>query len=328
MNNTLIQVKDLTIKFKTKEGLLTALDRVSFSLQRGKVVGLVGESGCGKSITSLAIMKLLDERYTQLEGEITFKDQNILELPDKKMRHIRGNQISMIFQEPMTALNPIFTIGFQLEEVIKLHTNRKKEARDLVIQMLKRVGIPRADKVVDEYPHQLSGGMRQRVVIAMALLCHPEILIADEATTALDVTIQAQVLSLISELIREYQTGVLFITHDLGVIAEIADEVCVMYAGRIVEQASVEELFERPMHPYTIGLLNSRPGLASKGEKLTCIPGMVPSLKNMPQGCAFSTRCSGVCERCKMEKPELVEVSKGHFVSCFPAQEGERGYGI
>lgn len=330
MGDPIIQVENLVAKFKSSGKMVTAIHGVDFSIERGKVLGIVGESGCGKSVTSLSIMGLLDKKKTDVSGKILYKQENLLDYSDGQMQKIRGNRISMIFQEPMTALNPIFTIGFQLKEVLALHKGIKKktEVRELSVEMLKLVGIPRPEKVLDEYPHQLSGGMRQRVMIAMSLLCNPELLIADEPTTALDVTIQAQVLELITELKEKYNMGVLFITHDLGVIAEMADEVLVMYAGRIVEQAPVGELFDNPLHPYTRGLLSSRAVLFHKGEKLHSIPGRVPSLTDMPVGCAFHPRCNNSCAECIKAVPDLGEVSPRHFVRCFPVQKGDLGYGI
>ncbi len=330
MGEKIVQVENLVTKFKSSGKTVTAINGVDFSVERGKVLGIVGESGCGKSVTSLSIMGLLEKKKSEVSGKIYYKGDNLLEFDDSRMRKIRGNRISMIFQEPMTALNPVFTIGFQLKEVLALHKGirKKKEARELSFGMLKMVGIPRPDKVLNEYPHQLSGGMRQRVMIAMSLLCGPELLIADEPTTALDVTIQAQVLELITGLKEKYNMGILFITHDLGVIAEMTDEVLVMYAGRVVEQAPVGEIFENPLHPYTRGLLSSRAVLFHKGEKLHCIPGKVPSLTDMPPGCAFYPRCSSACQECRENMPELTEVSRGHFVRCFPVQKGDKGYGI
>lgn len=330
MSKKVIDVQNLTTRFKSSEGTVTAVNDISFSVEKGKILGIVGESGCGKSVTSLSVMGLLDRSKSLVEGKIFYEDKNLLDLNDTEMRHIRGNRISMIFQEPMTALNPIFTIGFQLGEVLSLHkgVKDKKKARAQIVEMLENVGIARPDKVIDEYPHQLSGGMRQRIMIAMSLLCNPELLIADEPTTALDVTIQAQVLDLISELKEKYQMGVLFITHDLGIIAEMADEVIVMYAGRIVEQAACEEIFDNPLHPYTMGLLSSRPGLFSRGEKLHCIKGMVPGLKDMPEGCAFYPRCQAACQKGCSQAPPLTEVRPGHFVRCFKQQEAEGFYGI
>lgn len=330
MSEKVIEVQNLITEFKSSEGTVTAVNDVSFSVERGKVLGIVGESGCGKSVTSLSIMGLLDEKKSAVKGRILYKGRNLLDLNDAEMQHIRGNRISMIFQEPMTALNPIFTIGFQLGEVLHLHKGikDKKEARAQIVKMLESVGIPKPNKAVDEYPHQLSGGMRQRIMIAMSLLCNPELLIADEPTTALDVTIQAQVLELILNLKEEYNMGVLFITHDLGVIAEMADEVIVMYAGKVVEQAPVDDIFDHPLHPYTIGLLSSRPALFSKGEKLHCIKGAVPSLKNIPDGCAFYPRCRTACEKGCKNMPPLIEAGNGHFVRCFVRQEADKFYGI
>lgn len=322
--NTILSVKDLVTQFKTSDGLVTAVNHVSFDMKKNKVLGLVGESGCGKSVTSLSVMRLHDPKLTVMKGDIEFEGKNLLAISDKEMRKIRGNQISMIFQEPMTALNPLFTIGSQLSEVLTLHQGMKdkKKIRQAVVDILNKVGIPRAEKVVDEYPHQLSGGMRQRVMIAMALLCNPKILIADEPTTALDVTIQAQVLEVMKALKDEYEMSILFITHDLGVIAEMVDDVIIMYAGRIVEQGTVEEIFHNPMHQYTIGLMDSRPSQIKKGEKLHCIPGMVPTLAEMPDGCAFAPRCPYATDECRKAVPELVEMRPGHMVRCLhPGKE-------
>ncbi|MCI7796441.1 MAG: ABC transporter ATP-binding protein [Lachnospiraceae bacterium] len=325
MSEQVIEVKNLVTEFKTPDGWLPAVNGISSSVEKGKVLGIVGESGCGKSVTSLTVMGLLDEKRTRSSGEILFHGEDLLKLSDRQMQKIRGNRISMIFQEPMTALNPVFTIGFQLEEVVRLHqgVRDRKEARDRVVAMLKHVGIPNPEKAADNFPHQLSGGMRQRVMIAMALLCGPELLIADEPTTALDVTIQAQVLEMMKNLKREFGTGVLFITHDLGVIAEMADDVLVMYAGRVVEQAPVADIFAASLHPYTRGLMASRAENVKKGEKLSCIPGMVPSLKNMPREyCPFADRCSMAATCCREKIPELVEVRPGHFVSCMLVERG------
>ena len=322
--NTILSVKDLVTQFKTSNGLVTAVNHVSFDMKKNKVLGLVGESGCGKSVTSMSIMRLHDPKLTVMKGDIEFEDRNLLALPEKEMRKIRGNQISMIFQEPMTALNPLFTIGFQLAEVLTLHQGmkEKKKIRTTVVDILKKVGIPRAEKVYDEYPHQLSGGMRQRVMIAMALLCNPKILIADEPTTALDVTIQAQVLEVMKALKDEYEMSILFITHDLGVIAEMVDDVIIMYAGRIVEQGPVAEIFNNPQHQYTIGLMDSRPSQIQKGERLHCIKGMVPTLDQMPKGCAFAPRCDHATAECQGAVPELVDMGGGHLVRCLhPGKE-------
>ena len=331
MCDYVIEVKNLVIEFKTADGWLSAVNGLSFSVEKGKVLGIVGESGCGKSVTSLSIMRLLDEKCARARGEILFCGEDLLKISGRRMQKIRGNHISMIFQEPMTALNPVFTIGFQLEEVVRLHQGirDKREARSFVLKILSRVGIPNPDKAADSFPHQLSGGMRQRVMIAMALLCGPRLLIADEPTTALDVTIQAQVLELIKELKAEYGMGVLFITHDLGVIAEMADDVLVMYAGRAAEYGSVKEIFADPLHPYTRGLMASRMENVRKGERLSCIPGIVPSLKDMPRGyCPFADRCPKVKALCRQEIPGLKEVRPGHFVACAMVQKGgEAGYG-
>lgn len=319
MSETLIKVKNLVTSFKSSEGPIRVLDGVSFSIDKGKVLGIVGESGCGKSITSLSIMRLLPQPNGYIEsGEILYNGVDLTKLSSSEMEALRGNDISMIFQEPMTALNPVFSIGYQIGEVLEVHKRLKgRERREKTIEMLKLVGIPRPDKIVDEYPHQLSGGMRQRVMIAMALSCGPKLLIADEPTTALDVTIQVQILELIKSLKDNLNTSVMFITHDLGVIAEMADEVAVMYLGRIVEYTTVDDIFENPMHPYTMGLLCARLVNVRKCDKLTCIPGMVPTLNNRPKGCAFSTRCTKCMDICKEEMPELKQIKPNHKVRCW-----------
>lgn len=319
MSETLIKVKNLVTSFKSSEGPIRVLDGVSFSIDKGKVLGIVGESGCGKSITSLSIMRLLPQPNGYIEsGEILYNGVDLTKLSSSEMEALRGNDISMIFQEPMTALNPVFSIGSQIGEVLEVHKRLKgRERREKTIEMLKLVGIPRPDKIVDEYPHQLSGGMRQRVMIAMALSCDPKLLIADEPTTALDVTIQVQILELIKSLKDNLNTSVMFITHDLGVIAEMADEVAVMYLGRIVEYTTVDDIFENPMHPYTMGLLCARLVNVKKCDKLTCIPGMVPTLNNRPKGCAFSTRCTKCMDICKEEMPELKQIKPNHKVRCW-----------
>lgn len=326
MENLVLDVKNLVTEFKTEEGRVKAVNDVSFKVKKGKILGIVGESGCGKSVTSLSIMRLLSEKSSIISGgEVLFQDKNLLNLSNKEMRSIRGNEIAMIFQEPMTALNPVFTIGFQIGEVLELHKGLKgKKNKEKCIELLKRVGIPRAEYVLDEYPHQLSGGMRQRVMIAMALACNPKLLIADEPTTALDVTIQAQVLEIMKSLVDEYGMSVIFITHDLGVIAEVAEDVVVMYSGKVIEETSVQEIFNNPMHCYTEGLMNSRAAIAKKGERLNCINGMVPSLNNMPKGCAFEPRCKKAMSICKERMPELLEVKDGHKVRCW-AVEVEKG---
>ena len=315
----LIEIEGLQTSFFTAEGELRAVDGVSFAIEEGRTMGLVGESGCGKSVTALSTMQLIPRAAGRIVGgEIRYRGENLLEFDEVRMRRVRGNEISMIFQEPMTSLNPVFTVGTQIEEAIVLHQRLgKKEARDKAIEMLRLVKIPEPATLVDDYPHELSGGMRQRVMIAMALSCNPSLLIADEPTTALDVTIQAQILNLIEELQEQLGMALLLITHDLGVVAEQADDVAIMYAGRIVEHATPEIIFSRPLHPYTVGLLKSIPGYGGIGEKLEAIPGIVPSPLNLPDGCRFSDRCSLVEERCRLREPELREVEPGHFVSCF-----------
>lgn len=317
MDDRLLEVKDLKTYFYTDKGVVKAVDGVDFSLYKGKILGVVGESGCGKSMTSKSIMRLIDEPGKIVEGSIVFEGTDLTKSSMEAMRKIRGNKISMIFQEPMTSLNPVFRIGKQITEVIKLHDDiPDKEAMNKAIELLELVGIPRAKDIVKDYPHQLSGGMRQRVMIAMAVACNPKILIADEPTTALDVTIQAQILELINDLKNTLDTSVLLITHDLGVIANMADNVIVMYSGKVVEDAPVEELFENPLHPYTKGLLSSVPNLDTDKEKLETIDGSVPNPLYLPKGCYFYPRCQEACDRCKTESPRLVEVSKGHKVSC------------
>jgi oligopeptide/dipeptide ABC transporter ATP-binding protein len=297
------------------------VDGVSFSIGEGKTLGLVGESGCGKSVTALSIMRLVPSPPGKIVGgEIVYRGQDLLKLNGTAMRKIRGNEISMIFQEPMTSLNPVFTIGDQIGEAIRLHQGLgKRETREKTIEMLRLVKMADPESRVDDYPHQLSGGMRQRVMIAMALSCNPSLLIADEPTTALDVTIQAQILELIEEL-QEKKLGMalLLITHDLGVVAERADEVAIMYAGKIVERAPTQAIFNRPLHPYTVGLLNSLPGVGAKKKKrLEAIPGVVPSLLELPSGCHFRDRCPKAAGICAEAEPELVEKQKDHWAACY-----------
>lgn len=315
---SLLEVKDLKTYFYTDAGVAKSVDGVTFSVERGKVLGIVGESGCGKSVTSLSIMRLVDPTTGRYEGgSILFDGQDILKLPEKEMQKLRGNKISMIFQEPMTSLNPVFTIGYQIEESLMLHKGMdKKAARARAIELLEMVGIPEAAKRVDEYPHQLSGGMRQRVMIAMALAGDPELLIADEPTTALDVTIQAQILDLLKELQEKLHMSIIFITHDLGVIAEMADEVAVMYAGEIVEKAKTRELFDDPKHPYTVGLMDSIPDINQEVERLTTLEGLVPSLYDMPKGCHFAPRCKHACPECEEKHVELTDLEGGRQVRC------------
>jgi oligopeptide/dipeptide ABC transporter ATP-binding protein len=325
MSNNLLEMKNLTTSFKTSEGKVTAVHHVDMTIEKGKTLGVVGESGCGKSVTSLSIMRLLPAKQGFIDtGKILFDGRNLLDLNESEMQEIRGNQMAMIFQEPMTALNPVFTIGDQIGESLALHKGiTGEENRKKCIELLKKVRIPRPDKVIDEHPHQLSGGMRQRVMIAMALSCDPKLLIADEPTTALDVTIQAQVLELMKSLTAESGMSCLFITHDLGVIAEMADEVAVMYAGRVVEQADVVSLFDEMKHPYTKGLFASRVNNVKKGECLQCISGMVPPLSQLPKGCAFAPRCSECMPICHEKMPELTELSENHKVRCWLYSEGK-----
>ena len=315
---SLLEVKDLKTYFYTDSGVAKAVDGVTFSLDKGKTLGIVGESGCGKSVTSLSIMRLVDPATGRNEGgSIVFDGQDLLTLPEKEMRKLRGNRISMIFQEPMTSLNPVFTIGDQISESLKLHKGLdKKAARDRAIELLELVGIPEAGKRVDEYPHQLSGGMRQRVMIAMALSGDPELLIADEPTTALDVTIQAQILQLLKDLQEKLHMSIIIITHDLGVIAEMADEVAVMYAGDIVEKAPTGALFDDPKHPYTIGLMNSIPDINDHVSRLRTLEGLVPSLYDMPSGCRFAPRCQFCCPECEAHRINLTTLPDGRQVRC------------
>lgn len=322
---TVLSVHDLVVGFQTDDGYVRVLDHVDFELKRGHTLGIVGESGCGKSITALSVMRLLPHPWGRIEGgEIIYGGQNLLKLPVQAMYKLRGRRIAMIFQEPMTALNPVHKIGRQLAEVYELHfpDMDKAAVRRACIGVLERVGIPAADKRFNEYPHQLSGGMRQRVMIAMALACKPDILIADEPTTALDVTIQAQILSLIKELQDEIGMSVIFITHDLGVVAQVCDEVAVMYAGRIIERAGLEELFTRPRHPYTRGLLQSIPSLTHKAKtRLSVIRGTVPGLKHLPSGCRFRDRCEHAKPECEAVVPPLLNIANNHEVACIRWRE-------
>jgi oligopeptide/dipeptide ABC transporter ATP-binding protein len=327
-NKPLLEVKGLKTYFYTDDGVVRAVDGVSFEVYPGEVLGLVGESGCGKSVTSLSIMRLISKPGRIDEGEILLDGQNLLKLPEEEMIKVRGNRISMIFQQPQTALNPVFKVGDQLAEVLDVHQDLGKEAGwKRAIALLKMVGVPDPERRVEAYPHELSGGMAQRVMIAMALACVPELLIADEPTTALDVTIQAQILDLMRDLRREMGTSVILITHDLGVVAEMAERVAVMYAGEIVEQTDVNTLFDQPLHPYTQGLIGSIPILGEIKEKLDVIPGSVPNLVNLPPGCRFAPRCQArfkySCTICAEVKPELVEVKQGHFVRCWLYQNAE-----
>jgi peptide/nickel transport system ATP-binding protein len=324
MPEPLLDVRDLSVRFATDEGLLTAVDGVSFTVERGRTLGIVGESGCGKSVTSLAVMGLVQQPPGKVQGEIRFEGTDLLTVAPARMRDLRGNRLAMIFQEPMTSLNPAFTIGDQIVEAILRHRGgTPAEARTRAIEMLRRVRIPSPERRIDDYPHKLSGGMRQRAMIAMALACDPVLLIADEPTTALDVTIQAQILDLMRTLRRETGTAIVLITHDLGVVAETADEVVVMYAGQVVERAPVRALFALPQHPYTVGLLGSIPELGERREHLPAIPGSVPTLTDIPAGCRFAERCPFVEDACRAASPPLVEVRPGHFTRCrrAPLQE-------
>ena len=316
-----LEVKNLQTHFPTRAGLVKAVDRVSFSLDRGELLGLVGESGCGKSITALSIMRLIAPPGKIVAGEILFDGKDLLKLSDQQMREIRGDDIAMIFQDPMTSLNPVFTIGDQIAEALRLHRKlSRKQAREAAIEAMREVAIPDPARRLSDYPHQLSGGMRQRVMIAMALACNPKLLIADEPTTALDVTIQAQILELLNELRTNRELAVLLITHDLGVVAEVADRVAVMYTGRIVEESDVNELFLRPKHPYTEGLLQSVPKLTAehvaKIERLQTIEGIVPSPTELPPGCHFAPRCPHRMPRCTEEAIPLYQLERGVQVRC------------
>jgi len=316
----LIEVKDLRTSFFTPDGEVKAVDGVSLEIEEGKTLGLVGESGCGKSVTALSIMRLVPSPPGKVVGgEILYRGRDLLKLDGEAMRKIRGNEISMIFQEPMTSLNPVFTIGNQIGEAIRLHQGLgRKETRQKTIEMLRLVKIADPEQRIDDYPHQLSGGMRQRVMIAMALSCNPSLLIADEPTTALDVTIQAQILELMKELQQKLGMSLLLITHDLGVVAEQADEVAIMYAGKVVERAKAKEIFDRPLHPYTVGLLNSLPGAGNhKKKRLDAIPGMVPSPLELPGGCRFRDRCPKAAGICAEAEPELAEKGKEHWAACY-----------
>ena len=321
-----LDVKNLQTVFFTNSGLFKAVDDVSFSVRRGETLAIVGESGCGKSVTALSVMRLVpDPPGRIIGGQILLEGTDLLSLDEAAMRAVRGNRISMIFQEPMTSLNPVMRIGDQIIEAVRLHQNvTYKEAWKQAVDMLRLVRIPEPERRAVEYPHQLSGGMRQRAMIAMALACRPALLIADEPTTALDVTIQAQILALIVDLQQKLGTGLVLITHDLGVVAQTAQRVIVMYAGRKVEEATVEALFENPRHPYTRGLMASMPaviGLGAKDARLTEIPGMVPSLTNLPPGCAFAPRCTMAIDRCRVEYPPLEDYGDRHFAACWRAAE-------
>ncbi len=318
----LLEVRDLHAHFLTPQGEARAVDGVSFSVDAGRTLGIVGESGCGKTMTALSILRLTPPS-ARVSGEIIFDGRPVLTLTESEMRRIRGNAIAMIFQEPMSSLNPVFTVGNQIAEAVRLHQGLNRHAaREKAIEMLKLVEISEPERRVDEYPHQMSGGMRQRVMIAMALSCHPRLLIADEPTTALDVTIQAQILDLLAGLQQRFGMALILVTHDLGIVAERADEVAIMYAGRIVERAPVERIFARPLHPYTRGLLRSIPKVgAAKTRRLEAIPGIVPDLFSLPSGCHFRDRCPRAIARCTAIDPPLEELQAGHWGACVRAAE-------
>ncbi|HEX7481243.1 MAG TPA: ABC transporter ATP-binding protein, partial [Polyangiales bacterium] len=326
-------VRELRTVFDTDTGLVRAVDGVSFQLRKGGTLGIVGESGCGKSVMSLSVLRLIPDPPGRIaSGEIFFEGKNLLELAERDMRALRGKSIAMIFQEPMTSLNPVYTVGQQIIEVLRLHEGLgKAAARQRTVELLKLVGIPSPETRVDAYPHELSGGMRQRVMIAMAIACKPKLLIADEPTTALDVTIQAQILDLLARLRRELGMSIMLITHDLGVVAEFVEEVMVMYAGQVVEHAPTAALFERPLHPYTRGLLASVPGTLAAAEqatgkvRLSTIEGMVPDLARLPRGCRFRERCRQAVEQCAQNEPPLVTLRDGRRVACFVTQAAEEG---
>ena len=322
-NNNVLEIRGLNSYFFTEKGVVPAVDGLDLDIPKGKIIGLVGESGCGKSMTAKSIMGLLKYPGRVAGGSIRFEDQDLTRLSDKELRKICGNDISMIFQEPMTSLNPVLKVGRQVRETLLVHnpTMSKAKAKQRVVEMFQRVGIPEAEKRYDCYPHELSGGMRQRVMIAMAMVCKPKLLIADEPTTALDVTIEAQILRLMKELRDETGMSVLIITHNMGVVAEICDYVYVMYAGKIMEQAETFELFDHTMHPYTKGLLDSIPRIGQNAERLHTIPGGVPNLLHLSQGCPFSNRCEYATDQCRTEKAQLHPVAPDHQVRCFRCEE-------
>ena len=319
MENKILEVKNLRTWFYTEEGIVHSVDGLSYDLKEKETLAIVGESGCGKSVSSLSVMRIVQSPPGKIEpgSEILFEGKDLLKLSEKEMQGIRGNDISMIFQEPMTSLNPVFTVGQQIHQILHYHQKiSKSKAREHAIEMLRLVGIPSPDLVVDQYPHQLSGGMRQRVMIAMALSCNPRILIADEPTTALDVTIQAQILRLMADLKEKFNTAIILITHDMGVVAEMADNVLVMYAGQAIEYAPVQEIFAEPRHPYTQGLLKSIPKLHEEVDRLYAIKGSVPSAVNFPTGCRFAPRCEKCTAICKEKAPELHDTGDGRKVRC------------
>lgn len=326
MDKKIVEFKNLSISFKIDEGIVRAVNDVSFEVRKGEVLGIVGESGCGKSVTSMSLMRLLPVPPTIYEsGSINLNGVDILSLSEEEMREKRGSEVAIIFQEPMTSLNPVMKIGHQISEVMLIHQKiSKSEAKKRAIELINLVGIPRAESIFNSYPHELSGGMRQRIMIAIALACNPKVLIADEPTTALDVTIQAQILDLIKNMKSKFDMSIMMITHDLGVIAEMADYVIVMYAGKIVEKAKVLDIFKNPKHPYTIGLMKSKPTFEGNNEKLYSIPGQVPNPMNLPDYCYFYERCDRRKDICKKGIPDLISVGNSHYVSCYVLdKEGE-----
>ena len=318
-----LKIEHLKTQFDTTKGVVPAVDDVSIDIPKGKIIGLVGESGCGKSMTAMSIMQLVRKPGKIVDGKVMLMGKDLLQASDAEMRAVRGNDISMIFQEPMTSLNPVYTVGRQVREAILLHQNvSKAEAKNRVIDIFRKIGIPEPEKRYNSYPHQLSGGLRQRVMIGMAMVCEPELLIADEPTTALDVTIEAQILKLMKQLRDEHGTSILLITHNMGVVAQMCDYVYVMYAGKVMEQAETFELFRNTQHPYTAGLLRSIPRMDKQVDRLYSIRGVVPNLLKLPAGCSFSTRCDYADDHCRDVRPELYEQSEGHCVRCFRCQKG------
>ncbi|SFB44943.1 ABC transporter ATP-binding protein [Clostridium frigidicarnis] len=327
MAKTLVEFKNLQTYFYTEDGIVKAVNDVSFQIREGETIGIVGESGCGKSVTAMSLMRLIPNPPGKIVGgDIIFDGKSVLEMTEDELMDFRGDKVSVIFQEPMTSLNPVFTVGDQISEAIILHQKLShSDARKKSIEMINLVGIPRADKIVDSYPHELSGGMRQRIMIAMALSCNPKLLIADEPTTALDVTIQAQILDLMKNLKEKLNTSIMLITHDLGVVAEMCEYVVVMYAGKVAEEATALEVYKNPMHPYTQGLLKSKPSLNQDSEekRLYSIPGQVPNPIGMPDYCYFCDRCEKAFDKCKKQIPPLIEVEPGHKVACWLYEEGK-----
>lgn len=317
-NHNTLEIKGLKTHFFTKRGVVPAVDGVDLTIPKGQIIGVVGESGCGKSMTAMSVMQLLQHPGRIVEGEILLDGENLVDKTKKEMCKIRGNDISMIFQEPMTSLNPVYTIGRQVSEAVLLHQKvTPAEAKEMVIEIFRKVGIPEPEKRYNSYPHQLSGGLRQRVMIGMAMICQPKLMIADEPTTALDVTIEAQILHLMRELKNSTGTSIMLITHNLGVVAEVCDYVYVMYAGKVMEAAPVHELFRNPSHPYTLGLLNSIPKVTYTRDRLYTIRGMVPNLQQLPSGCRFCPRCEKTMRACTQEMPELIDIGGGHLVRCY-----------